>query len=670
MSISRVNETIIREKSNASSLVTDILTNVENLNRQAFRTSVVEKEGFINTLVSSDDDDNKNDYVEACMTVYADIEGEGGINEDSRIATEHIIGNSVKNLRNLRHRNSASIFDVSGHNPGAAELEGVGEGGLSWGLISNYGHLTGPVIAATLPTSFASQVFPITAMDQPRTTFQIDIRTVKHANGTVCRLEDFAYYMDDLGAFGESAKVKFGVISDLNDDYVIDGADEVAGKVFIKSGKKVNFVMAAVDGNQSSTPYTELDIATFKIAELVFTDLDGTMKSAPVVIRQNTDFTDSRSFTFEGITSIELSNKVSVKVFISVKILDIDTSEGIITTEIIDEDTFDINGLKTAVCNGIIPTFAFRNNVARDKMSTMSHYQNREQLMIRSAPLVNIPLEPQHDEDSKNMGFDRVARQIETAKQSFGQSLERRGVRFMAETIAAGIGSGIFSEAKGEGGHKDFITNETINLATPDNILGENISEWAKNYFGKAILQIMSRARATTRERDVTWYFVTDFTTMDMLPGDRTNVTLGAALGGKKYDINKGGIQMYKQGDGNNAFFIVGCDLLSINENNKNKGLFNTLRGSTASDDAYDNMNNGVMFGVAIPNGRGETADSSKTLEYITYSVNMVEGVVSSDGINPAINIYNRDMFVNFRPIVAKILVKGIGAKDRYRAAE
>jgi hypothetical protein len=47
----------------------------------------------------------------------------------------------------------------------------------------------------------------------------------------------------------------------------------------------------------------------------------------------------------------------------------------------------------------------------------------------------------------------------------------------------------------------------------------------------------------------------------------------------------------------------------------------------------------------------------------------MVEGVVNPmDGMNQAINIYNRDMFVNFRPIVSRILVKGIDAKTRYNA--
>ena len=672
--IKRISSTVIRhDGSDVSPLTNSILAEVKKLRTMNHGGgSVSEMEGFKAGVVATDDESVLNDYVGACLSVYAEAEGvTDGIDQSDIIAaTEQVMKNSIGRVRNMRHGSFVSPKMFTGHDSlSAADMEAVG-GGFSWGAVSNYGHITGPVIAATLPTSFASQVLPIAAMDQPRTAFEIDINTIHHANGSVCRLEDLGYYDDELGSFGESKKESLTLVAMLNDAYVATATIGGKATTYVKGNVPADFVLATGTA-KNVIPAPVLDPGTMTIDKLVYKDLDGATKIAKVLIKLKTDYTDSRTLEYEGYFDLKLEGGTAahtVEVYMALKIRDLDSGTGLITLTVMGDDTYDVSGTPTKIeLLGLIPEFAFRNNADKDKMTTMNHHQLHANIVMRSAPLVQIPTEPQIDEDSRKLGYDRVARQIEIAKHGFGQALERRGIAFLSETVAGGIGRGLFSDAKGEGGTKDFVYTDTINLTTPaGTVVGEAMGDWATGYFGREIELMMVRAREASRADDVTWYFVTDFATATMLPTAKTEVTAGPALANQSADVRKKGIKLFSVGKGSTKFYVVATDFLSINVNLKELGRKNTLRGEGAD---YDSLENGVLYGVAVPNKRGAAKDSERTLEYVTYSINMVEGVLSAaDGMNPAINLYCRDLFVNFRPLVAKILIKGITPAQRYRA--
>ena len=127
-----------------------------------------------------------------------------------------------------------------------------------------------------------------------------------------------------------------------------------------------------------------------------------------------------------------------------------------------------------------------------------------------------------------------------------------------------------------------------------------------------------------------------------------------------------GCVKLYKGYDGIHDFYMVDSDFLGLNYNEFQNGNPNPLRATDFAD-PENQMENGVIYGFAVPNKMGKAGDVDKTLEYLTYSVNMIEGVVSQvDKMNQGVNIYNRDLFVLYRPICCKIVVTNINSSSRW----
>jgi hypothetical protein len=672
MNVKRTQTVSVGGTETASAIVSSILHSVEDFARGVRAGNLQKPRAFADAVLGGNDVSDLEGYADACIAPYEDMEGMAA--EHGAVdAARGVIVNTLKRMSGLRDRGGASpavMADYLGVEPGEMDLESAGYG-FGWGSVSNMSHVTGPVIAATLPTSFASQIYPVVNMDQPRTTFEITINTVHHANGMVIRAEDLGYYDGNLGAFGENEEVAITKVSSLNGEEVVEveAAAAAAGAKFtyIKANQKFNLVTAA--GQALNTiPRMTVDPATLMVGGIVYKDTDDKITMKPVNIRSSVDFSDSRAVNHTGNVEIKLKNGETITVMVTLNVSDIDLGDAVCALVPLGTSLSWDSGAKTCELLGVVPKYTFRNNNNKDTMTRMKRYETKEELRIRSAPLVNIPYDPQVDEDSKAMGYDPVASMIDQAKKHFSQALERRSIEFIQKVVAAGPGSGIFSEGKGVGGSKDFVYTDVIDLTPPANSLatGDSLPQWARNYFNDSMKMVHARAQETTRARDVTWFYVTDIVTTAMLPGDRAEVVSGPRLKGEKVSVEKQGIKLWKSASGQDAYYLVGSDFLSNNVNLHAQDIKNTLRGDKDAAEFHD-MNNGVLFGVAVPNSK--VGDAEKTMEYITYAVNMVEGVVNPmDGMNQAINIYNRDMFVNFRPIVSRILVKGIDAKTRYNA--
>jgi len=642
---------------NVSPIVTRILENSKSFGVSTGHNQINTQNGFGNRFLEGAADADLEDYIDSLLGAYEELEGVD-IREDIMAAAKQTMKTTLVGYHKMKSGSKLTPSSLLGND---VDMEDFAGGAVGWGNVSNYGHVTGPVIAATLPISYASQTLPTSAMKTPRTTFEIDIDTVHYADGTVMRAEDLGYYNEKLGAFGKSPQATLSIVTDVNNSYT---ADLGGGTLGLKVGVAgVNLVAATGSVRDANGVRKLYDHATLRI---VGVGIDTNAGDAPEVIACD-------------IKPLVADNDTRQQIFMGKVVKDSDVFN--ITVNVIDIDSGDVvimssTNSTTHKVTGIVPYFTLRNNQTAELSTRQRYHREREQLLIESAPLIHIPFEPQASEDINALaGIDDVGTQIEKARVLINQALETRTIRFVADVITKGIGSGLLSKAKGEAGVKDFVFVGEVNLKPSANLQNtESIAEYAEMKFASYIREVIVKSQMTTRDRDVTWYFITDPLTNASIPKNGSKVISGSTLGKASVNVAKDAIKMYKGNDGQHDFFLVESDFLGVNVNmyadgSAANGIPNSLR-SNSMEDAENKIENGVIYGFAVPNKMGAAGDPDKTLEYITYSINMVEGVVSQvDGMNQGVNIYNRDLFTNFRPLVAKIIVKNIDTASRYISA-